>query len=55
MNQTCWNDKYSTNLYGKDCEENFELQPIPDFVSWQQTGELHYLLYEKTLSLYNSE
>ena len=54
-NRTCWNDKYSTNLYGKDCEENFELQTIPDFVSWQQTGELHYLSYEKTLSLYNSE
>ena len=54
-NRTCWNDKYSTNLYGKDCEENFELQTIPDFVSWQQTGELHYLSHEKTLSLYNSE
>ena len=50
-NRTCWNDKYSANLYGKDCEENFELQLIPDFVSWQQTGELHYLSYEKTLCI----
>ncbi len=51
----CWNDKYSTNLYGKRYEKNFELQPIPDFVSWQQNGELHYLSYEKTLLLCNSE
>ena len=54
-NRTCWNDKYSTNPYGKDCEENFELQAIPDFFSWQQIGELHYHSYEKTLLLYNSE
>ena len=33
---------------------NLELQPIPDFVSWQQSGELRYLSYEKTSRLYES-
>ena len=52
--RTCWNDKYSTNIYGKDNRNNLELQPIPDFVSWQQSGELRYLSYEKTSRLYES-
>ena len=52
--RTCWNDKYSTNIYGKENHNNLELQPIPDFVSWQQSGELHYLSYEKTSKLYES-
>ena len=52
--RTCWNDKYSTNIYGKDNHNNLELQPIPDFVSWQQRGELHYLSYEKNSKLYES-
>ena len=41
--QTCWNNKYSTSIYGKENHNNLELHPIPDFVSWQQSGELHYL------------
>ena len=36
--RTCRNNKYSTNIYGKDNHNNLELQPIPDFVSWQQSG-----------------
>ena len=54
--RTAWKDKYSTNLYGTDNEDNFELQPIPDYVSWLTSGgELHYLSFEKTAALYSSE
>lgn len=52
--RTCWQDKYTTVIYNPDRmsdddKENWELQPIPDFVCWLQTnGELHYLPIEKT-------
>jgi hypothetical protein len=46
---TAWKDKYSTTLYDDSDSVNSELQPIPDFVRWIDSGgELHYLSYEKT-------
>ena len=53
--RTAWNDKYSTNLYGNVNDNNLELQSIPDHVLWLTSGgELHYLAFEKTSSLYAS-
>lgn len=54
-NHSAWKDKYSTTLYGPSHKsKHWELQPIPDFVRWLKSGELHYLSYEKTTLLYES-
>jgi hypothetical protein len=50
--RTAWTDKYTTALYSDSCItlHRFEYQPIPDYLRWLHTGELHYLpLEERTL------
>ena len=50
--RTAWADKYTTALYSDSCIDlhRFEHQPIPDYLRWLHTGELHYLpLEERTL------
>ena len=56
--RTCWQDKYSTVVYNPDrttTEElkniNREMQPIPDFIRWLQSGELHYVPLERVRQL----
>ena len=53
--KTAWLDKYTTALYTTDYEEvnyrRYELQPIPDYLRWYKTGELHYLPLEERTSL----
>ena len=53
--QTCWSDKYTTVIYSQDEDvycRRYELQPIPDYIRWFTTGELHYLpLEERALLL----
>ena len=56
--RTCWQDKYSTVVYNPDrttTEElkniNREMQPIPDFIRWLQSGELHYMPLERVRQL----
>jgi hypothetical protein len=52
-NCSAWKDKHSTMLYSGIDENNFEFQPIPDYVRWfESNGELHYLSYEKTAAFY---
>ena len=51
---TCWSDKYSTVLYSPEVEvacNRYELQPLPDYIRWIRTGELHYLPLEETVNL----
>ena len=46
---TAWKDKYTTSLYSVNdvnCHR-FELQPVPDFLKWHKTRELHYLPVEE--------
>ena len=56
--RTCWQDKYSTVVYNPERmtanelkDANREMQPIPDFVRWLQSGELHYMPLEKVCEL----
>ena len=56
--RTTWIDKYQATFYRPneqwrgDLPTRKELQPIPDYVRWVSTGgELHYLTFEKRLSL----
>ena len=50
--RTAWKDKYTTSLYSLSCEAHHELQPIPDYLRWFKTGELHYMpLDERKLLL----
>ena len=53
--RTSWLDKYTTCLYTTEMEREcrrFELQPLPDYLRWFKTGELHYLpLEERALVL----
>ena len=47
--RTAWMDKYTSVLYSEldiRCGR-FELQPIPDFLRWLKTGEVHYLPLEE--------
>lgn len=51
---TCWRDKYTTVLYSPEVEvacNRYELQPLPDYIRWIKTGELHYLPLEETSNL----
>ena len=53
--RTCWSDKYTTVIYSQDenihCRRS-ELQPLPDYIRWFHTRELHYLpLEERALLL----
>ena len=47
--RTSWTDKYTTSLYslGDIQCRRYELQPIPDYLRWFRTGELHYLALEE--------
>ena len=47
--RSSWLDKYTTSLYSiSDTEcKRYELQPVPDFLRWFKTGELHYLPLEE--------
>ena len=47
--RTSWTDKYTTALYsiGDIQSRRYELQPIPDYLRWFRTGELHYLALEE--------
>lgn len=51
--RTAWNDKYQTTLWRADHawigEQQLrkKLQPIPDYVRWLKTNELHYLTLER--------
>ena len=53
--RTAWVDKYTSCFYSttdSDIINRFQLQPIPDYLRWMKTGELHYLpLEERTLLL----
>ena len=46
---TAWTDKYTTAIYSDDpCDQSLqfqEKQPLPDYVRWCKTGELHYLTH----------
>ncbi len=51
---TSWKDKYTTSVYSTDpysgCRR-YELQPLPDYIRWLTTKELHYLPYEERKDL----
>ena len=48
--RTAWTDKYTTALYSDSyIHRRFELQPIPDYLRWLKTSELHYLPLEERL------
>lgn len=53
--RTAWLDKYTACFYtskdGDDDLRRFELQPIPDYLRWIKTGELHYLPLEERVLL----
>ncbi|KXJ18944.1 hypothetical protein AC249_AIPGENE25645 [Exaiptasia diaphana] len=58
--RTCWRDKYSCVIYNPDLmstneeEKYFEIQPIPDYVRWFDSGgELHYLSQENANAVAN--
>ena len=44
--RTSWRDKYTTVVYSPlpdiSCKR-YELQPMPDYIRWLKTSELHYL------------
>ena len=48
--RTSWSDKYTTVIYSTSSDtqcRRYELQPIPDYLRWFKTGELHYLPLEE--------
>ena len=47
--RTAWIDKYTTSLYSvRDVQcRRYELQPMPDYLRWFKTAELHYLPLEE--------
>ena len=50
--RTAWLDKYTTALYSaKEDVRKYQLQPIPDYLRWFKTGELHYLPLEERMLL----
>lgn len=52
--RTAWLDKYTTSLYTtsiqRECRR-YEFQPIPDYLRWFRTSEMHYLPLEERLSI----
>ncbi|XP_066915452.1 uncharacterized protein [Clytia hemisphaerica] len=50
--RTNWMDKYSCVVYRESDQDGkldrFQPQPIPDFLRWFETEELHYLSIERT-------
>ena len=52
--RTAWLDKYTSCFYSATDDtsiKRFELQPIPDYLRWLKTGELHYLPLEERVLL----
>lgn len=55
--KTSWCDKYTTIIYRGNGKwqspntERFHRQPLPDYLRWLETEELHYLPYEMRASL----
>ena len=55
--QTSWLGKYITSIYGPDEHwmgarlNRKELQPVPDYIRWLETGKMHYLTLERTVRL----
>ena len=53
---TSWRDKYTTVLYSMKSDiscNRHELQPLPDYIRWIKTGELHYLPMEEASIISN--
>ena len=47
-------DKYTTIIYSPNLNissKRWKLQPLPDYMRWFRTSELHYLPYEERCSL----
>ena len=47
---TSWLDKYTTSVYRPDTElecDRFERQPLPDYIRWVKTCELHYMPWQE--------
>ena len=43
-------DKYTTGLYSANEDvRSYELQPIPDYLQWFKTSQLHYLSLEERM------
>ena len=52
--KTSWTDKYTTALYSPSqviSSSRWELQPLPDYLRWLRTSELHFLPYEERAAL----
>eukprot|EP00112_Aurelia_sp_Birch-Aquarium-sp1_P021836 Seg5972.1 transcript_id=Seg5972.1/GoldUCD/mRNA.D3Y31 product="hypothetical protein" protein_id=Seg5972.1/GoldUCD/D3Y31 len=50
----CWRHKYTFHCIqprGVSSVNDFMFQPIPDYVRWQLTGELHYMPFENRKQL----
>ena len=42
--RTCWKDKYTTVIYSDlYAKAHYEIQPLPDYIRWSKSSELHYL------------
>ena len=53
--RTSWRGKYVAVFYSPSgfITKRYELQPLPDYIRWVKTGELHYLPFEETSAIYN--
>ena len=52
--ETTWKDKYTfLSVKGKSESSLFPLQPVPDYVRWLHTSDLHYLQLEHRKRLAN--
>ena len=53
--RTSWRGKYVAVFYSPSgfITKRYELQPLPDYIRWVKTGDLHYLPFEETSAIYN--
>ena len=54
--RTSWRGKYVAAFYSPSSfstTNRYELQPLPDYIRWIKTGELHYLPFEETVTVYS--
>ena len=52
--RTAWAGKYVSVFYSPSDDitcKRYELQPLPDFIRWIKTGELHYLPFEEASAI----
>lgn len=53
--RTAWKDKYTTAIYALDSHVygvgQYDLQPLPDYIRWKETGELHYIPFNERVLL----